>query len=199
MDAPLVISCRFCGLHQTVPEVPRGMSAACERCGTPIRQLHGSRRNQTTAALALASLILYPVAVTMPMITVRQLGHQNESSIVEGVTSLLADRQLGVGLIVLLCSVVFPLGKLFALLALTVGGFGLSHRHKALTYAIVQWTGRWGMMDVLLVAILVAALKLGNVMEVTPGPAALAFSTCVILSLLAGASFDPRQIWERER
>jgi paraquat-inducible protein A len=55
------------------------------------------------------------------------------------------------------------------------------------------------MLDVLLVAILVAALKLGDAMEVTPGPGALAFALCVILSLLAAASFDPRRVWEAIR
>ena len=157
------------------------------------------RSNSATGAIAIAALILYPFAITMPMLKVQQLGHHTESSILGGITALLADGQILVGLIVLLCSVVFPVTKLLSLAVLTIGGLGLPRRHRALTYKVIQWTGRWGMMDVLLVAILVAALKLGNMMEVTPGPAALAFATCVILSLLAAATFDPYSLWESER
>ena len=96
-----------------------------------------------------------------------------------------------VALIVGLCSVVLPLGKLGALLVLSAGGLHLRHHHRALTYHLVEWTGRWGMLDVLLVAVLVAVLKLGDVVEVSAGPAALAFTSCVVLSLLASAFFDP--------
>lgn len=197
IEGSSLIACRVCGLNQVVPNIPSGMRAVCARCGGSVQgRVQPQNHLQTTAAIALSALILYPVAVTLPMIEVRQLGHHTESSILEAVTSLLANGQLVVGLIVLLCSVVFPLGKLIALLILCAGGLGLTRRHRAITHAIVQWTGRWGMLDVLLVAITVAALKLGNVMDVRPGPAALAFTICVVLSLLASASFDPRRLWE---
>jgi paraquat-inducible protein A len=136
-----------------------------------------------------------PLAVTLPMLRVQQFGHQTESSILQGITGLLAQGQIIVGIIVLLCSVIFPLGKLIALLALTSGGLNaLARHHRALAFRLIEWTGRWGMLDVLLVAILVAALKLGNWMDVAAGPGALAFSICVVLSLLATASFDPHSV-----
>ena len=69
-------------------------------------------------------------------------------------------------------------------------------RHRALTYRLVEWTGRWGMLDVLLVAILLAVLKLGDMVEVSVGPGLLAFTSCVGLSLIAAASFDPHSLWE---
>jgi paraquat-inducible protein A len=153
-----------------------------------------------TAAVALASLILYPLAVTLPVLKVQQMGHRTESSILEGIATLLADGQILVGLIVLVCSVIFPLTKLIALLMMSLGGarwLSRSH-HKAWVYHLIEWTGRWGMLDVLLVAILVAALKLGNMVEVTAGPGALAFGACVVLSLIASAIFDPHSLWESE-
>jgi paraquat-inducible protein A len=155
-----------------------------------------ARRNSRTAAIALAALILYPIAVTMPMLTVQQLGHAHASSILQGVVTLLSDGQIIVGIVVLLCSVILPLGKLIALLIMSLLGSRLAHSHRALTYRVIEFTGRWGMLDVLAVAVLVAALKLGNVMDVTPGPAALAFTVCVVLSLLATASFDPHSVWD---
>ena len=156
------------------------------------------RSNARTAAIALAALILYPFAVSLPIIHVQEFGHRNASSILEGTASLLRSGHLVAGLIVLVCSVILPPGKLLALLVLSVGGLGLRRRHRAWTYRIVEWTGRWGMLDVLLVALLVAILKLGDMVEVTAGPAALAFVTCVVLSLVATATFEPRLLWKTE-
>jgi len=68
-----------------------------------------------------------------------------------------------------------------------------------MTYRLVEWTGRWGMLDVLLVAILVAVLKLGDLMTVSAGPGLLAFTACVTLSLFAAASFDPHGLWDTEQ
>ncbi|MCZ6837469.1 MAG: paraquat-inducible protein A [Planctomycetota bacterium] len=153
------------------------------------------RSNSRTAAVALAALILYPLAVTLPMLEIEQFGHYRTASIVQGVIELLSRGQLIVGLVVLLCSIVLPLGKLAALLTLSLGGFGLGHRHQAMTFRIVEFTGRWGMLDVLLVAILVAILKLGDMVDVQAGPAALAFTMCVVLSLCATALFDPHGLW----
>ena len=69
---------------------------------------------------------------------------------------------------------------------------------RAGTYRLVEWTGRWGMLDVLLVTMLVAVLKLRDLVEVTPGPAAIAFTAMVVLSLLASAAFDPHRLWETD-
>ncbi len=71
----------------------------------------------------------------------------------------------------------------------------LRREHRAITYRIVEFTGRWGMLDVLLVAVLIAALKIGDIVEVTAGPAALTFTLCVVLSLLSTAAFDPHGLW----
>ncbi len=154
-----------------------------------------ARRNALTAALALAALILYPIAISLPILKVRQLGNASSSSIIDGVITLLADGELLVGTIVLCCSILIPLGKLIALLIMSLAGDRMARHHRVLTHRIIDFTGRWGMLDVLAVAILVAALKLGNTMEVTPGPAAFTFALCVLLSLLASASFDPHALW----
>lgn len=171
--------------------------ACCIRCGTTLHKRSTIRRsNSRAAAIALAALILYPLAVSLPMIRVEKFGHHNEASILEGTATLLASGHIVVGLIVLLCSIVLPLGKLVALLVLSAGGLFLRSKHRAVSYHVVEWTGRWGMLDVLLVAILVATLKVGDFVDVTAGPAALAFTCCVVLSLLATAAFDPHILWQ---
>ncbi|MCK4871467.1 MAG: paraquat-inducible protein A [Phycisphaerales bacterium] len=193
-------TCPCCGLAQTVPSIPPRTKACCARCGTKLisRSAH-VRSSSRTAAIAAAALIIYPFAITLPMLRIEELGYHSEASILEGVATLLGSGELFVGIIVLLCSVIIPLTKLVSLLLLSAGGVLIRRdRHRALTYHLVEWTGRWGMLDVLLVAILVAVLKLGDIVEVSAGPAALAFCACVILSLLASASFDPRSLWRAQ-
>ena len=149
-----------------------------------------------TAAVAAAALILYPLAVSLPILRIEQMGHTQASSVLGGIVTLFEGGHLVIGLIVLACSVVFPVTQLAALVTLSAGGWGLGERHQALTYRLVDWTGRWGMLDVLLVAVLVAVLKLGDWVEVSVGPAAIAFALCVMLSLIAAACFDARSLWE---
>jgi paraquat-inducible protein A len=189
-------SCSCCGLVQRVPPLATGRRACCARCRSHLMHGPGHRSPSRTAALATAALILYPLAMTLPVMGVQQFGHRNQTSILEGTATLLGSGHLVIGLIVLLCSVILPLTKLLALLVLSSGGGFLHHRHRAFTYHLVEWTGRWGMLDVLLVAVVVAAIKLGDMVSVSAGPGAIAFASCVILSLLAGASFDPHRLWE---
>jgi paraquat-inducible protein A len=190
-------TCACCGLAQWVEPAAAGLSACCGRCGTRLHdRRHALRSNALAGAIALAALILYPVAVMLPMLRIERFGHMHESSILNGTFRLLAEGQLLVGVVVLLCSIVLPLAKLFGILTLAYGGVMLRREHRAVTYRIVEWTGRWGMLDVLLVSILVAVVKLGDMVEVSAGPAALSFAVVVILSLLATACFDPYALWD---
>ncbi|MCA9283666.1 MAG: paraquat-inducible protein A [Phycisphaerales bacterium] len=150
-----------------------------------------------TMALALAALALYPVAIGLPVMTLTQLGHAHQTGIVQGGIDLLTSGNIAIGLLVLVCSVLLPLGKLGALLVLA-GDVALHPVRQAWIHRVVEWTGRWGMLDVLLVAILVAAVKLGDVVEVSLGPGALAFAACVALSLAASAAFDPHLLWSEQ-
>jgi paraquat-inducible protein A len=65
-------------------------------------------------------------------------------------------------------------------------------------YRAIEAAGRWGMIDVLLVAVTIAAVKLGDLVVVTPGPGVVAFGACVVLSLAASAVFNPHAIWETD-
>lgn len=190
-------ACHCCGLVHRVPELPRRSDARCTRCDSVIRHGVHPRSSQRAAALAATALVLYPVALLSPVMTIERLGHASEASIWDGTVSLLAEGHYAVGLAVLCFSIIAPVAKLAAVFTLTAGR-GLRAHHRAATYRFVEWIGRWGMVDVLLVAVLVAVVKLGDLVEVTPGVGVWAFGGVVILSLLASAAFDPHQIWEDE-
>jgi paraquat-inducible protein A len=119
------------------------------------------------------------------------------ASIWSGSFGLLREGELFVGSVVLLCSVVLPLAKLVGLVVLCTSE-RFSRRHKARFYHAVELAGRWGMLDVLLIAVVVAWVKIGDLVEVRPGPAALAFTVCVLLSLVASARFDPHSLWQSD-
>ncbi len=196
----MIHTCRGCGLVQTAPaEVGPGLRLHCARCDRrfPDRSRKATRR-AWAGATAAAALVLYPLAVSLPILEVSKLGRTRETGILEGTARLLTEGHLGVGLIVLICSVVLPLVKLVSLLVLCREGGMLRRRHRALTFRVVEWTGRYGMLDVLCVAVLVAVLKLGDVVSVSVGPGAMVFASCVFLSLVATAVFDPHDLWEEE-
>ena len=191
-------ACHCCGLVHTLPQVPTDSRAVCVRCGSTIRHAGVPRSTSRAAAFALAALILYPIAMLLPVIEIERMGRAHATTIWSGVVELLGAGELFVGLVVLICSVVAPILKIVAMLALCTGGTVLGRKHRAITYRLVEWIGRWGMLDVLLVAILVAMVKLGDWVEVTPGPGVAAFAGVVIFSLLSSAAFDPHAIWERD-
>jgi paraquat-inducible protein A len=187
-------ACPTCGLVHRVGVLTPQEVARCVRCRAVVA--HGSswRGASRTAALCVAALVLLPLALSMPVMTLERFGHASVASIWTGTIGLLAEGHLGVGLTVLLFSVIAPPAKLAALLVLSSGRW-LRGRGRAVAYHAVEFLGRWGMLDVLLVAVLVAAVKLGDLVQVTPGPGIVVFGAVVVLSLLASMSFDPHAAW----
>ncbi len=196
--AEALATCPHCLLQQKLPATRRGCLLRCARCATRLRdasELHAAR--QRVRAFSLAALLLFPAAVLLPVMRLERLGYSHEAGILRGGLDLLFGGELLLGLLVLICSVALPLAKLTGLLVISSPNW-LSHRHAAFVHRLVEITGRFGMLDVLLVALLAALVKLGDLVEITAGPGVLAFAACTAFSLLAAASFDPRSIWTTE-
>lgn len=195
---PALRACATCGLVHTVADVPPRHVARCTRCKSVIRHGTHPASESRTAALAAAALVLFVPAITLPVMTLERLGHESVASIWSGTVKMLASGDYAVGLTVLFFSIIAPIAKLGALFTLSLGGRRLSAGARSKTYHAVELIGRWGMLDVLLVAVLVAAVKLGDLVEVTPGPGVVLFGVVVAFNLLASMSFDPHSIWEDE-
>ncbi len=190
-------ACHCCGLVQQIPGLADDEVARCPRCSTTIDS--GRRSGSQSAARCLAStigaLVLYFPAILLPILEIEKLGHHHSSSLLGGTLDLMRHGNWFVGLIVLAFSIILPLLKLLALLELS--WIGLTHRqHRAWTYRLVELAGRWSMMDVLLLALLVTLVKLGDLVSFKLGPAVIAFVMCVAMSMLASIMFDPHAIWE---
>ncbi|MEM7475132.1 MAG: paraquat-inducible protein A [Planctomycetota bacterium] len=190
-------ACHCCGLVHEVDELKPNQEAECVRCKSIVDSgtRSGMKSSARCFAAALGGLILYFPAVLLPILEIEKLGHHHASSILGGTIDLILHGSFFVGAVVLVFSIVLPLVKLLALLELS--WIGLTHRkQRAWVYRLVEWTGRWSMMDVLLLALLVTLVKLGDLVAFQLGPAVIAFVMCVVMSMIASVMFDPHAIWE---
>jgi paraquat-inducible protein A len=187
-------ACHCCGQIHRVPVLGAGEVAVCTRCGAGIDRLPGTTASRTAAAAA-AAFILYWPAILLPILEIEKFGEHHQSSLLFGTIELLRHGDWFVGIVVLLFSIVFPLVKIVLLLELSL--LGLLHReHKARTYRVMEFAGKWSMMDVMLLAFMVMLVKLGSLVQFHFGPAVLAFVLCVAMSMLASICFDPHTIWD---
>lgn len=189
-------ACHCCGLIHRLPALEANQRARCVRCWS-LLPVGGSRRvaSSRTAAAAVGALLLFWPAVLLPALEVERLGQRYETSILGGIVDLLQHGNLLVGGIVLAFSILFPLTKIVLLLELSLLDW-LNRRHKAFTLRLMEQLGKWSMLDVLLLALLVMMVKLGDLVEFRLGPAVLAFVACVVMNMLASLSFDPHAIWD---
>jgi paraquat-inducible protein A len=188
--------CHTCGLinhtHLTAKKT------RCIRCHEP---LHNRLPNslQRTWALIIAATIMYIPANLYPIMNTTSLGNTTPSTIIGGVVELAQMGSWPIAAVIFIASVIVPVGKLAALtwLCLVVKRSNEINAHKrTVLYRITEFIGRWSMVDVFVVAILVALIRAGSLMSITPGPAALAFGGVVVLTMLAAMTFDPRLIWD---
>jgi paraquat-inducible protein A len=193
-----LIACPVCGLVQRKKRPQARSIAICGRCGTPLRE-HKGHSLDRTLALSLAALILYVPANLYPILRMEWYGAYSENTVWQGCQKLFEDGQWPVAGIVFLASIMIPLLKLLGLFFLVASEkFHLARwqRQRTWIYRFIEVIGPWAMLDVFLLSILVALVKLGQWVTVLPGPGLLAFTAVVVLTILATTSFDPRFIWE---
>jgi paraquat-inducible protein A len=199
MAAENVIACETCGLVQRVDPLTKGAAAECFRCGAFLGVRKTSASLHVTAALSLAALVLYIPANIYPILRMEMYGAHSESTIWDGVVSLAQHNQWGVAAIVFMASLVIPLLKLaglFFLVISTIARKGRRLRWRTNLYRFIDAVGPWAMLDVFLLAVLVALVKLGQLATVVPGPGLFAFTGVVVFTMLASAAFDPKLIWQ---
>jgi paraquat-inducible protein A len=190
--------CETCGLVQQVEKLEPGTGAECCRCTAIIasRKINSLGR---TAAFSLAALILYIPANIYPILRMNYYGAYSENTVWEGCVNLFKDGQWFVAGIVFLASILIPFLKLLGLFFLVITTKLRSARgrqQRTWIYKIIAVIGPWAMLDVFLLSVLVALVKLQQIATVLPGRGLLAFTGVVLLTILASASFDPKLIWE---
>ena len=198
--SPTVLSCHACDQVVRAGAPSHHVRVACPRCGAA---LHRRKPNSLarTWSLLLAACILYVPANLLPVMTVTSFGRGEPDTILSGVQALIAAGMWPVALLVFFASITVPVLKLTGLTFLLVSVQRRSAwrpRDRTLLYRIIESVGRWSMVDIFMISILVALVDLGSIATIEPGAGAVAFAAVVIITMLASMSFDPRLIWDRQ-
>lgn len=172
----------------------------CARCGNTI--VSRDRKSlQRVWALWLVGLMCYVPANIYPMLRTRTLAQVQEDTIVGGAVELAQHGAPGIAIIILLASVVIPLAKFFVIAFLAVSverRSAVSYHQRQLLYEVVEYIGRWSMIDIFVVAILSSLVQLNALAAINPGPASLFFALSVIFTMLSAQAFDSRMIWDAQ-
>ncbi|MDD1017012.1 paraquat-inducible protein A [Pseudomonas rubra] len=195
IDAGILV-CGDC--HELNRQEPDSDAQTCNRCGAVV---HARRPNSLvrTWALLITSAILYIPANVLPIMTVSALGQGSPDTIMSGVITLMKHGMLPIAAVVFIASILVPTFKLvgIALLLYSVQRHQpLSARQRILMYRFIEFIGRWSMLDIFVIAILVAVVNFGRIASVEANWGAVAFASVVILTMLAAVTFDPRLIWD---
>lgn len=197
-DLPLddLVACHECDLLMRRPTLARGEKAQCPRCGY---ELYAHRHNvvERSLALVIAALLLYVPANFLPIMQLNLLGQSSQDTVWSGVLGLFDSGMQGVAVVVFLCSMGIPLLKLLCQLAVL-----LSIRLKVgrsvglLLYRIYHHLKDWGMLEVYLMGVLVAIVKLADMASITVGLGLACFIGLLMVQVLLEVVMSPHQIWQ---
>lgn len=185
--------CPTCGLLGSPAADP-----ACRRCAA-VLHLRKPDSIERSWALLLAAYALYLPANLLPIMETRSLFGLQQDTIMSGVVYLWSSGSWVLAMVVFIASVAVPLLKLLSLTALLIGVQRHSHRQplqRTRLYRFLELIGRWSMLDVYVVTILVALVQVQSLATIRPGVGVVAFAAVVVLSMLATMAFEPRLIWD---
>ncbi|AFY00838.1 paraquat-inducible protein A [Bdellovibrio bacteriovorus] len=158
-----------------------------------------TQSQQLTLAFSITALVLYIPANLLPFMSIELYGRRNTATIWDGIVSLAEAGSWPIAIIVFLASILIPLLKLVILFYLSLGAADANPQLQDRLYRIVEAIGRWSMLDIFLLAIMIAILKLGKWATVEPKPGALLFALVVIFTMLASAYFERPACEDKER
>lgn len=185
------LHCHSCHLSQ-----PEGEH--CIRCHSPIHHRKPHSIQKTWAYLIAATVAIFP-ANLIPISILMTNGKRLEDTIFSGVAGLVKSGMPGIAAIIFIASIIVPVAKIlglsYILLAIKFKR-SIFHRQRMIIYFVVKWIGRWSMMDLFVISIMMTLVDRGQILDFTPGYGAVAFGMVVIFTMLAAESLDPRLIWD---
>jgi len=190
-----LVRCHECGLTQ--PFVP---GSRCSRCDSQLHQRIPNSLQKTWAYLITATILLFP-ANLLPISISAQAGNLRPDTIFTGVIEL-ADTDIMIAAIVFIASIMVPVLKIVGILVILLSiqlRWKISHRQRLYMFKAIDVIGKWSMVDLFVISLMVAVMDRGTLLSFVPGPAATAFASVVLLTLLAAKSFDTRLMWDLEQ
>ncbi|MGF1644485.1 MAG: paraquat-inducible protein A [Thiotrichales bacterium] len=191
------VACHDCDLLLRVPSLAPGQNAVCPRCGAVLLRghAHGVDRG---LALVVAGFILFALANLFPFLALNARGQIQETSLITGAVALWNADHVLLGGLVLLTTFVLPLVDLLGMLLLLIGvKMRNLPRGAASVFRFLRSAQPWGMLEIFLLGVLVAGVKLGDLATVIPGPAAYSFVALIVVLATLSLTLDPHEIWQR--
>ncbi len=172
----------------------------CQRCG---EHFYPRRKNsiQTTWALLITSIIFFIPANLLPMIKTISLGVESAGTLMDGILHFIHTGTYFIAFVIFFASILVPVFKILAmilvLMSVRKSAKGRWCQHLTFMFRIVRFIGRWSMLDIFVIAILVTLVHFGILTDIQAGPAATWFASVVVLTMLAAETFDSRLIWDK--
>jgi paraquat-inducible protein A len=192
-----LVACPQCDLVQRLPDPPAGSSVCCARCDKELWRPRPDSLDRTLA-LGLAAAVLYVVANTVPMLGLSAVGHEASTTVLGGARQLWTDGREVVAVLVLFTAMVAPALQIAFSLAIVLG----ARRERPPGWIRIllrhhPTTRTWSMIEVMMLGVLVALIKIADYARVIPGLALFALGALVFLLAAMQSGFDPRAVWER--
>ncbi|HTY77525.1 MAG TPA: paraquat-inducible protein A [Candidatus Bathyarchaeia archaeon] len=190
------MACHACGLVHRADAHAHGI--VCARCGAALHLRKPNSVTRTWALLIAAYVLIIPANILPVMVSGSLFGSESDT-IMSGVVFLWRDGSAPLAIILFFASIAVPFSKLFALTYLLLSvkkGSTLAPRRRTQLYRILEFVGRWSMIDIYVASLLTALVQFGGLMSIQAGPGAIAFGAVVVITMFAAESFDPRLIWD---
>lgn len=193
-------ACPDCDLLQELPILKTGQAAHCFRCGSTLYKLRNDSVNRSLA-LAITGIFLFILSNIFPFISLTALGIYQDSNLFSASVALFhADRPF-LAIIVFLTTILFPLlsltGMIIVLLSVKMNR--VNRRFIAPLFRFLMSTDAWGMLEVFMLAVLIAVVKLGDLAEIIIGLSLYAFAALIAVMTMMSLSLDPEDVWKRLR
>lgn len=193
------MACPECDLLQSIPPLAVGESVSCLRCGLVLYKHHKNSINRSLA-FAITGLMLYFIANMFPLLSLKALGLTQDSTLLSTSIALFQSDRPFLSIIVLLTTIVFPattlIGTIYILLQVKTDSI---NAHTAPLFRFLRSTDAWGMLEIFMLAMLVAIVKLGDVADVIFGVSLYAFVLLIATLSLLSISLDPHDVWNKLR
>lgn len=189
----LLLTCRQCGLTQE-----KGTSH-CIRCSAKLEPRVFQSIQKTWACLLAAVIFIFPANLYSISILISN-GKRFEDTIFSGVAALIKQGMYGIAIIIFTASIIVPVAKIISLGYILICihlNIKTGKKERMRLYRFVQWIGKWSMMDLCVISIMVSLIDRGNLLDFTPGPGAIAFGLVVVFTMISAESLDSRLIWDK--
>lgn len=192
------IRCDHCHWHYMAPAEGPDSAFHCPRCGH--RWRHSLHTLNKSWALILSALILFIPANLLPITRLTYLGHTTDDTIFSGVILLADEGMVPIAVIVFTASILIPLAKIGGMLII-LGSVQfrlrwLSSRKLMQLYRVIDHIGRWSLLDLYVITLLIALMNMGQIATFVPGPGSTAFAAVILLSVWGTDTFDTRLLWQ---